>query len=124
MSKGFNSSSGYSHVGGVWAVGVTEPRPFDFRGLRPLPEDLRADATVYRYNADSGEREILREGDNHVECEPRSDDGFTWCYPTSTVARRDLRARLVAEGLSSEEVTERITAAEMDGVCSHRLLVR
>jgi len=89
--------------------------PLISEALRPLPEDLRADATVYRYNADSGEREILREGDNHVECEPRSDDGFTWCYPTSTAARRDLRARLVAEGLSSEEVTERITAAEMDG---------
>ena len=89
--------------------------PVVSEALRPLPEDLRADATVYRYNADSGEREILREGDNHVECEPRSDDGFTWCYPTSTAARRDLRARLVAEGLSSEEVAERITAAEMDG---------
>ena len=89
--------------------------PLISEALRPLPEDLRADATVYRYNADSGEREILREGDNHVECEPRSDDGFTWCYPTSTAARRDLRARLVAEGLSSEEVAERITAAEMDG---------
>ena len=100
------------------ACGPQNQDPLISEALRPLPEDLRADATVYRYNVASGEREILREGSNHVECIPRSDDGFTWCYPTSTATRRDLRARLVAEGLSSEEVTDRITAAEAEGSVS------
>ena len=100
------------------SCGPQNQDPLISEALRPLPEDLRADATVYRYNVASGEREILREGSNHVECIPRSDDGFTWCYPTSTATRRDLRARLVAEGLSSEEVTDRITAAEAEGSVS------
>src|SRR6185436_9410194 len=44
----------------------------------PLPEDLRAGATVYKYDAKTGERIVLRKGSNFVECTPRGADGFTW----------------------------------------------
>ena len=46
------------------------------QAVTPLPEDLRAEATVYEYN-DAGERVVLREGSNHVECQPKNDMGFT-----------------------------------------------
>ena len=46
----------------------------------PLPEDLRAGATVYKYDPKTGERIVLRKGTNFVECTPRGADGFTWCY--------------------------------------------
>ena len=46
----------------------------------PLPEDLRAGATVYEYDKATGARKVLRPGTNFVECMPKGDDGFTWCY--------------------------------------------
>ena len=46
----------------------------------PLPEDLRAGATVYKYDPKTGERITLRKGTNALECTPRGADGFTWCY--------------------------------------------
>src|SRR5216110_887378 len=46
----------------------------------PLPEDLRAGATVYNYDPKTGERVVLRKGTNFAECMPRGADGFTWCY--------------------------------------------
>ena len=47
------------------------------KAVSPLPEDLRAEATVYRYDEDTGERITLRAGSNHVECTPTDDEGFT-----------------------------------------------
>ena len=64
----------------------------------PLPEDVRAGATVYEYDKATGDRKILRQGTSKfVECTPRGDDGFTWCYNTVTAPRRDLQAKLRAE---------------------------
>ena len=60
----------------------------------PLPEDLRAGAAVYEYDKATGARKVLRPGTNFVECMPKGDDGFTWCYNKSTAARRDLQAKL------------------------------
>jgi len=62
----------------------------------PLPEDLRAGATVYKYDPRTGERVVLRKGSNALECTPRGADGFTWCYNATTSPRRDFSAKLRA----------------------------
>lgn len=80
----------------------------------PLPEDLRAEATVFTYDPDTGERTVLRKGTNHVECKTREED-TTWCYPIATRARRDLRAKLEAQGKSDEEVRAALEAATEAG---------
>jgi len=86
------------------------------QAVLPLPEDLRADATVYRYDSKTGERIVLRQGTNQVECEPRNPDtGFTRCYPVADAARRDLAAKLRAEGKSGEELDAALAAAEAAG---------
>lgn len=86
------------------------------QAVLPLPEDLRADATVFTYDASTGERNVLRQGSNHVECQPRSaETGFTRCSPVSTAARRDLDAKLQAEGMSDEEVDAALAVAEAAG---------
>ena len=80
----------------------------------PLPDDLKAEATVYEYN-DAGERVVLKQGSNHVECQPKNDMGFTLCFPKSTAARRDLQSKLSAEGLSGEELQAALRKAEDAG---------
>ena len=77
----------------------------------PLPEDLRAGATVYKYDKATGARKVLRQGTNFVECTPSGDDGFTWCYNKVTAPRRDLQAKLHAEGKSDKEVQDAVAAA-------------
>lgn len=85
------------------------------KAVSPLPEDLRAEATVYRYDEDTGERITLRAGSNHVECTPTDDEGFTWCYPISDRERRDLSAKLAAEGLEGEALQTAMQAAVDSG---------
>ena len=84
------------------------------QAVTPLPDDLKAGATVYDYNED-GVREILRQGTNHVECKPRDERGFTLCFPVSTSARRDFAAALEAEGLEGEELQAAVASAEDAG---------
>ena len=84
------------------------------QAVTPLPEDLRAEATVYEYN-DAGERVVLREGSNHVECQPKNEMGFTMCFPKSTAARRDLSAKLSADGLEGAELQAALQKAEDAG---------
>ena len=68
------------------------------QAVLPLPDDLRAGATVFTYDAATGTRNVLRAGTNALECTPRSPaDGFTWCYNKVSAPRRDLQARLRAE---------------------------
>ncbi len=81
----------------------------------PLPEDLRAGAAVYQYDKATGARKVLRPGTNFVECMPKGDDGFTWCYNKSTAARRDLQAKLRAEGKTDKEMTDAVAAATAAG---------
>jgi len=81
----------------------------------PLPEDLRAGATVYTYDKATGARQILRQGTNFVECTPRGDDGFTWCYNKVTAPRRDLQAKLRAEKKSDKEIQDAVAAATAAG---------
>lgn len=81
----------------------------------PLPEDLRAGATVYEYDKATGARKVLRPGTNFVECMPKGEDGFTWCYNKVTAPRRDLQARLRAEKKSDKEIADAVAAATAAG---------
>ena len=88
----------------------------------PLPEDLRAGATVYTYDADTGERIVLKQGSNFFECQPLNEEsGFTRCSGTAGSGRRDLGAKLSAQGLSGEELQAALTAAENRGEIAPRL---
>lgn len=76
----------------------------------PLPADLRAGATVYTYDA-NGDRKVLRKGTNQIECTPKGDDGFTWCYNVSGAARRDFTAKLRAEKKTDKEIEAAVAEA-------------
>lgn len=82
------------------------------QAVQPLPDELKAEATVFKYDADSGERIVLRQGSNQVECQPMNEDGFTRCGPTAEGPRGDMQAKLRAQGLSSEEVQAALQKAE------------
>ncbi|MCC7242229.1 MAG: hypothetical protein IT180_09915 [Acidobacteria bacterium] len=81
----------------------------------PLPEDLRAGATVYTYDEATGARKVLRQGTNQVECTPRGADGFTWCYNTVTGPRRDLSAKLRAQKKDPKEIQAAMAEATKNG---------
>jgi hypothetical protein len=85
------------------------------QAVLPLPEDLRAGATVYKYDPKTGERIVLRKGTNFAECTPRGADSFTWCYNTVTAPRRDFSAKLRAEGKTDKEIQEAVAAATSAG---------
>jgi hypothetical protein len=83
--------------------------------VRPLPDDLKAGATVYYYDA-NGDRKVLREGTNMVECQPKDPkDGFTRCSSKVTADRRDFRAKLEAQGKKPEEISKLMEAATKAG---------
>ena len=86
------------------------------QAVLPLPEDLRAGATVYTYDKATGARTLLRQGSNVVECMPRGDDGFTWCYNKVTAPRRDLQAKLRAEKKSDKEIQDAVAEATRAGL--------
>jgi hypothetical protein len=81
----------------------------------PLPDDLRAGATVYTYDKATGERKILRQGTNQVECMPRGEDGFTWCYNKVTGPRRDYAAKLRAQGKDDKAIQVAMADATKNG---------
>ncbi len=95
---------------------ITDAAPDEItQATLPLPEDLRAAATVYKNDSKTGERIVLRKGTNFVECTPRGDDGFTWCYNQVTAPRRDFSAKLRAQGKSAKEVQEAVAEAVKAG---------
>ena len=84
--------------------------------VSPLPDDLRAGATVVTYDAHTGARKVLRQGTNGQICEPRDpEDGFIRCYNKVMVPRHDMEAKLKAEGKSQKEIQEAISAAITGG---------
>ena len=85
------------------------------QAVRPLPEDLQAGATVYRHDPATGARVVLRQGTNQVECTPKDDDGFTRCESVRMGPRRDLAARLEAQGVEGEELQAALAKAEAAG---------
>ena len=91
------------------------------KAVSPLPEDLRAEATVYTYDENTGERIILRAGTNHVECQPTDAEGFTRCNPISQRGRRDLSAKLAAQGLEGDALQEALQQAEDEGRIAKRV---
>ena len=81
----------------------------------PLPEDLKDGASVITYN-ESGERQVLHEGSNMIECRARDESsGFTRCYHEDVGGEMDIRAKLTAEGKSNEEIGAAIDAARENG---------
>ena len=95
---------------------ITDEAPDEItQATLPLPEDLRAGATVYKYDPKTGERIVLRKGTNFIECMPQGADGFTWCYNTVTAERRDFMAKLRAEGKSEKEIQDAAAAAVKAG---------
>lgn len=86
------------------------------QAVMPLPEDLRAGATVFMYDKATGDRKVLREGTNTVECSPKNpEDGFTRCWSKVTAGRRDFQAKLKAQKKSDQEIREAMAAAEKAG---------
>ena len=84
--------------------------------LLPLPEDLKAGATVVTYDPDTGGRIVLRQGSNQVECQPPDMEAKqTVCYGKSAAPQFDLMAKLAAEGKSPEEVQAGVAAARDAG---------
>ena len=84
------------------------------RAVLPLPENMRADASVFTYDED-GSRQVLRQGSNAVECKIKDENAHTWCYPKSSAANRDYQAKLQAEGLEEEELQAAMAAALASG---------
>ena len=83
--------------------------------VRPLPEDLRADATVYNY--EDGDRVVLRQGTNQVECVPKNPvTGFIRCNATSNSERMDYSAKLSAQGLGGAEAAAAMNQAVAEGI--------
>ena len=83
--------------------------------IQPLPEDLKAAATVVAYDKATGARQVLRQGTNEIECQPKADDGFVRCYNKIVSPRRDMEAKLRAEKKTDEQVTAAIQAAMKAG---------
>ncbi len=79
--------------------------------IKPLPDDLKAGATVVAYDKTTGARSVLRQGRNDIECQPKADDGFVRCYNKILGPRRDLEAKLRAEKKSDKEVTDAVQDA-------------
>jgi hypothetical protein len=82
------------------------------QAVRPLPDDLRAGATVVEYDETTGARIVLREGTNGEECEPVNPrDGFIRCYNKVSVPRRQMEEKLRAEKKTDKEIQDAIGAA-------------
>src|SRR5204862_2388844 len=83
--------------------------------VKPLPDDLKAGATVVTYDAKTGARQVLRQGTNFIECQPTMADGFIRCYNKTLAPRRDLEAKLKAEKKSEKEISDAVAAAGKSG---------
>ena len=83
--------------------------------LKPLPEDLKAGATVVAYDAASGARQVLRQGTNQIECQPKADDGFVRCYNKILAPREDLEAKLHAQKKSDADITAAVAEGQKAG---------
>jgi hypothetical protein len=86
--------------------------------VSPLPESLRADATVITRDATSASK-VLRQGSNGVICEtnrPTPTAAFNvLCYAKALTAQQDFTAKLQAQGKSQQDVQAAVTAARQSG---------
>jgi hypothetical protein len=82
----------------------------------PLPMDLRAGATVVTYDSETGARNVLRQGTNSIECEPKNaTDGFIRCYNKAMVPRHEMEAKLKAQKKDPKEIQAAIADAVKAG---------
>lgn len=86
------------------------------QAVSPLPEALRAGATVVTYDA-KGEPVVLREGTGSIVCTPdQHREGFAVsCYQKILRAQRDMEAKLRAEGKDAKAVQAAVQAARESG---------
>ena len=99
----------------VASASAQMPDPRIAEAIKPLPEDLKAGATVVAYDKATGARQVLRQGANDIECQPKAEDGFVRCYNKILAPRRDLEAKLKAEKKSDKEVADAVAAARAAG---------
>ena len=95
-------------VGNGGETGQTEGTNGDSiaEAVSPLAPALRSGATVVRYN-DNGKRDILRQGNNSIVCEPDDSavEGFrVSCYHEGHVPRLNFEKELAATGIEQGEV--------------------
>lgn len=83
--------------------------------LQPLPADLKAAATVVAYDPATGARQVLRQGTNQIECQPKAADGFVRCYNKMLAPRRDLEAKLRAEKKSDADIQAAVAEGQKNG---------
>lgn len=115
------NSTDLSNKGG--ATSPLDPTKVDplTRATLALPEDLRSEATVVKYNVESGARETLRKGSNGLACvQPTGDMEYTRCSHESNLPELDMRMKLAAEGKSAEETNEIVAAAIESGELTAR----
>jgi hypothetical protein len=86
------------------------------QAVMPLPESLRAGATVVTYDA-QGNKKVLRKGTNAIVCQPDGPaEGFAVsCYHESLAPTRDLQAKLRAEGKDAKAVSAAVEEARKAG---------
>ena len=86
------------------------------QAVTPLPEDLRAGATVLTYDEVTGARKVLRQGTNGIECQPENPkDFFTRCYSVLVAPRYDFQEKLRAEKKTDKEIQAATEAAYKSG---------
>lgn len=86
------------------------------QAVSPLPEMLRAGATVVSYDA-KGMPTVLRQGTNNIICNPNA-GGETFavnCYEKVLKAQNDLQARLRAEGKDAKAIQAAVAEARASG---------
>ena len=96
-------------------AGAQSGDPRIAEALKPLPDDLKAAATVVAYDAATGARQVLRQGTNQIECQPKAPDGFVRCYNKIMAPRRDLEAKLRAEKKTDEQIAAAVADAQKAG---------
>ena len=114
MKKSISNLLAVTALFAVTTAGAQDAAERIEQAVTPLPDDLKADATVFEYDED-GTRVVLRQGTNNVECTPEDENGFTNCFPISTSGRRDYSAMLRAQGMEGEELQAAMREAEEAG---------
>jgi hypothetical protein len=87
------------------------------QAVSPLPESMRASATVVTYDA-KGEPVVLREGAGSVVCTPdqhREGSFAVSCYQKVLRTQRDMEAKLRAEGKDQKAIQAEVQAARDSG---------
>jgi len=86
--------------------------------VSPLPESMRADATVVTFDA-KGAVQTLRQGTNGVVCQPNqpkpTPDFSASCYSQALAPQREMEAKLRAEGKDAKAVSAAVQAAKDAG---------